>query len=107
MLHAIRTESPLKEIDNAAMLELASLHLKQIIGESEESETCVAQFAERCWNLRVRRHCRKFLRKLLLVIIIDFDAACIRLHFHDCRTDIGERYIAAGHGQRCRMQDEV
>jgi hypothetical protein len=45
MLHAIRTESPLKEIDNAAMLELARLNLKQIVGESEEAEARGAQLA--------------------------------------------------------------
>jgi hypothetical protein len=38
VLHAVRAESPLEEVDDAAMLELTSLHLKQIIRESEEPE---------------------------------------------------------------------
>jgi len=42
MLHAIRAESPFKEIDNAAMLELASLNFKQIVRESEETEARTA-----------------------------------------------------------------
>ena len=45
MLHAVRTESSLKEIDNAAMFKLASLNLEQIVRESEEPETCIAQLA--------------------------------------------------------------
>jgi hypothetical protein len=45
MLHTIRTEAPLKEIDNAAMFKLAGLNLEQIVGESEEPETCITQLA--------------------------------------------------------------
>jgi hypothetical protein len=36
MLHAIRAEPPLEEIDNAAMLQLASLNLEQIVSEGEQ-----------------------------------------------------------------------
>ena len=53
MLHAIGTEASLKEIDNAAMFKLSSLNLKQIVRESEKPETCIAQLAQRRWNLRV------------------------------------------------------
>ena len=88
ILHAIRTESPLKEIDNATMLELTSLNLKQIVGESEEPEACSAQLAQRCRNLWMRWHGGKSLSQLFLVPFADFDAARIRQHFHDCRTDI-------------------
>jgi hypothetical protein len=45
MLHTVRTESSLKEIDDAAMFKLASLNLKQIVSESEDPETCIAQLA--------------------------------------------------------------
>ncbi len=45
MLHAIGTELPFKEIDNAAMLKLAGLNLKQIVRKSEKPETCIAQLA--------------------------------------------------------------
>jgi len=45
MFHAVRTEASLKEIDNAAMFKLAGLNLKQIVRESEEPETCIAQLA--------------------------------------------------------------
>ncbi len=38
VLHAIRAETPLEEIYDAAMFELASLHLKQIVGEREQPE---------------------------------------------------------------------
>ena len=36
MLHAVRAEATLEKIDNAAMLKLAGLHLKQIVGEREQ-----------------------------------------------------------------------
>jgi hypothetical protein len=45
MFHAVCAESSLKEIDNAAMFKLASLNLEQIVRESEEPETCIAQLA--------------------------------------------------------------
>ena len=45
MLHAVRIESSLKEIDNAAMFKLAGLNFKQVVGESEEPKTCIAQLA--------------------------------------------------------------
>jgi hypothetical protein len=38
LLHAVRAESPLEEVNDAAMLELTSPHLKQIIRGSEEPE---------------------------------------------------------------------
>src|SRR5689334_24663253 len=107
VLHAIRAESPIKEIDNAAVLELASLNLKQVVRESEEPETRVAQLAERGRNLRMRRHCRKLLRKLLLVLVIDFDVTRIGQHFHDSRADFSERDVTAGDGQRCGIQNQV
>jgi hypothetical protein len=50
MLHAVRAETPLKEIDNAAMLKLASLDLKQIVREREEPEPCISQLAQRAWT---------------------------------------------------------
>ena len=46
VLHAIRAETPLEKIDNAAMFKLAGLHLKQIVGEREQPETCIAQLAQ-------------------------------------------------------------
>jgi len=42
MLRTVRTESSFKEVDNAAMLKLASLNLQQIVSENEEPETCIA-----------------------------------------------------------------
>ena len=68
MLHAVRAETPLKEIDNAAMLKLASLDLKQIVRECEEPEPCISQLAQRAWNLGVRRHGGKFFRELFVVL---------------------------------------
>jgi hypothetical protein len=38
VLHAVRAESSLEEIDNAAMFELARLNLKQIVGECEKPD---------------------------------------------------------------------
>jgi hypothetical protein len=107
VLHAVRAESPLEEADNAAMRQLTSLHLEQIVRESEEPEACIAQLAQRRWNLGVWRHRGKLIRKLFLVLVIDPDAACIRQHFHHCRADIGERDVAAGHGQGRGIHDEV
>ncbi len=89
------------------MLELTSLHLKQIVGESEEPEACIAQLAQRRRNLGVWRHRGKLVRKLFPVLVIDLDAACIRQHFHYCGADIGERDVAAGHGQGRGIHDEV
>ena len=43
MLHAVRAEAALKQIDDAAMLELTGLNFKQIIGEGEEPETRIAK----------------------------------------------------------------
>ncbi len=56
MLHAVRAETPLKEIDNAAML------------KREEPEPCISQLAQRAWNLGVRRHGGKFFRELFVVL---------------------------------------
>ena len=42
MLHAVRTEASLEEIDDAAMFKLAGLNLQQIVREREEPETGVA-----------------------------------------------------------------
>jgi hypothetical protein len=95
VLHAVRAESPFEEADNAAMLKLMSLRLKQIVRESEEPEACIAQLAQRRRNLGVWWHRGKLIRKLFLVLLIDLDAACIRQHFHHCRADIGERDVAA------------
>src|SRR5262249_57582213 len=39
VLHTISTESAFKQIDDAAVLELAGLHLKQIVPEPEQPET--------------------------------------------------------------------
>ena len=46
VLHAVRTEPPLEQIDNAAVLELTRLSLKQIVGEGEEPETRIAELAQ-------------------------------------------------------------
>jgi hypothetical protein len=59
VLYAVRAEAPLEKIDNAAMLKLTGLNLKQIVGEGEQPETCIAQFVERRRHLRVRGHRRK------------------------------------------------
>src|SRR5258705_10888758 len=96
VFHAVRAESPLEEADNAAMLELTSLHLKQIVGESEEPEACIAQLAQRRRNLGVWRHRGKLVRKLFPVLVIGLDAAWSRQHFHYCGADIGERDVATG-----------
>jgi hypothetical protein len=40
VLHAVRAEPPLEQIDNAAVLKLTRLNLKQI--EGEEPETRIA-----------------------------------------------------------------
>jgi len=77
VLHAIRAESPFKQIDDAAMLELAGLHFKQIVGEAEEAETRMAKLAQCRRNFGMGRHRRELLRKLLLIRIIDLDAARI------------------------------
>lgn len=45
MLHAVRTEPPLKEIDDSTMFELAGLNLEQIVRESKEPKSCIAQLA--------------------------------------------------------------
>jgi hypothetical protein len=39
------------------MLKLADLNFEQIVRESEEPETCIAQLPECRWNLCVGRHC--------------------------------------------------
>jgi hypothetical protein len=89
------------------MLELARLHLEQIVREREEAEARIAQLAQRRRNLGVRRHCGKLVRKLFLVLVIDLDAAGIRQHFHHRRTDVGERDIATRHGEGGGIHDEV
>ena len=48
---AIRAEASFEKVDNAAMLQLTGLNLKQIVRESEQPETCIAQLAKRCRNL--------------------------------------------------------
>ena len=45
VLHAVRAETPLEKIDDAAMFKLAGLYFEQIVGEREQPETRVAQFA--------------------------------------------------------------
>ena len=45
MLHAVRAEAALEKIDNAAVLKLTGLNLKQIVCEGEQPETCIAQLA--------------------------------------------------------------
>ena len=45
VLHAVRTESSFKQIDDAAMLKLASLNFEQIVREGEEPKACIAQLA--------------------------------------------------------------
>ena len=107
VFHAVGAEAPFKQIDNAAVLELAGLHFKQIVGETEEPETRIAQLAQRRRNLGVGRHGRELFRKLLLVIVSDLNAARISQHFHDRRTDIGEWDVTAGHGQRRGVQDQI
>jgi hypothetical protein len=42
MLHAIRAETPVEKIYNAAMFKLSRLYLKQIVGEREQPEACIA-----------------------------------------------------------------
>src|SRR5262245_29793332 len=44
--YAVGAESSLEQIDNAAMRVLTSLHLKQIVRESEQPEASVAQPAQ-------------------------------------------------------------
>ena len=45
VLDLVRTESSFKQVDDAAILKLAGLNFKQIIGECEEPKTCIAQLA--------------------------------------------------------------
>jgi hypothetical protein len=45
VLHTVRAKSSFEQIDDAAVLELPSLHFDQIVREREEPKTCVAQFA--------------------------------------------------------------
>jgi hypothetical protein len=45
VLDAVCTESPFKQIDNAAMFKLAGLNFKQVVGQSEEPKNCIAQLA--------------------------------------------------------------
>src|SRR5262249_45375050 len=45
VLHAVSAEAPLEQIDDAAMLKLARLHLEQIVGEGEESKSRAAKLA--------------------------------------------------------------
>src|SRR5580700_321100 len=98
VLDAVRAKSSLEEIDNAAMRELAGLHFKQIVGETEQPEARTAQLVQSCRNLGVGRHRGELLRQLLLVVVVNLDAARIRQHFHDSRPDIGKRDVAAGYG---------
>jgi hypothetical protein len=51
VLHAIGAEPPLEQIDNAAVLELARLHLDEIVREREETEARISQLAQRGGNL--------------------------------------------------------
>src|SRR5271157_4691111 len=104
---AICAKASFEKVDNATMLELTGLNLKQIVSKCEKPEACTAQFAQRGRNLWVRRHRREILRKLLLVLVINLDAARIRQHLHHSRTDIGERNVAAGHSQCGRIHDQV
>ncbi len=39
MPHAVRAETPFKQIDDAAVLELARLNFEQIVGEGEQPKT--------------------------------------------------------------------
>ena len=107
VLHAVRAEAALEKIDDTAVLELTGLHLEQIVREREQPETCIAQFAERCRHLGVRRHRRKLLREFFLISVRNFDAPRIRQHLHHSRTDIRERNVAAGDRQRRRIHNEV
>src|SRR6267142_3328083 len=107
VLNAVRTESSFKQIDDTAMFELAGLNFEQIVRESEEPKACIAQLAERRWNLRVGWHRGKLFRELFLVPVVNLDATCIRQHFHHGRTDIGKRYVAAGDGQGGGIHDQV
>jgi hypothetical protein len=43
MLHAVRAETPVEKIDNAAMFKLAGLNFQHIVRENEEPEACIAQ----------------------------------------------------------------
>src|SRR5262245_43477229 len=54
--YAVGAESPLEQVDDAAVLELTSLHLEQIVCEGEQPEACGAQFAQCRWNLGIGRH---------------------------------------------------
>jgi len=45
VFHAVRAEAPLEQIDNAAMFKLTGLNLGQIVRESEQPETGIAQLA--------------------------------------------------------------
>lgn len=46
VLHAVGTEAALEQINDAAMGQLAGLHLEQVVGEREQPEARVAQLAE-------------------------------------------------------------
>jgi hypothetical protein len=46
VLHAVRAESPLEEIDNAAVLKLPGLNLQQIVRKREQPEPGLAQLAQ-------------------------------------------------------------
>ena len=60
-LHAIRAKSSLEEIDDAAMFKLTGLNFEQIVSESEEPKTRIAQLARRRQNLRVEAaSCKTF-----------------------------------------------
>ena len=42
-LHAVHAKEPFEKIDDAAMFQLASLYLNQVIRESEQPEACSTQ----------------------------------------------------------------
>ena len=47
MLHAVRAEASLEEIDNAAMIELTCLNFEQVVREAKQPKTGIAQLAQR------------------------------------------------------------
>ena len=81
VLHAVRTEPPLEQVGDAAMFKLTGLNIEQIVRESEEPKTRIAQLAQRRRNLRVWRHRGKLFGELSLVLVANFEATGIRSIF--------------------------
>src|SRR5262249_34989943 len=70
MLPPVGAESPPEHVRDPAVLELARLHLEQIVRERKETETSVAQLAQRRGNLGMRWHRGELVRQLRLVFVV-------------------------------------